>query len=55
LIAPTTYPEKKLTISMRLKEYLLLAKMRLTFLVVISAVTGYFMQDKWSLMNFGFS
>ncbi len=32
---------------MRLKEYLLLAKMRLTFLVVISAVTGYFMQDKW--------
>lgn len=31
---------------MRLKEYALLAKMRLTFLVVISAVTGYFMQDE---------
>lgn len=31
---------------MRLKEYTLLAKPRLSFLVVISAVTGYFMQDE---------
>jgi protoheme IX farnesyltransferase len=60
LIAPTTYPEKKLTIAMRLKEYFLLAKMRLTFLVVISAVTGYFMQDEmvmneiWILIAGGF-
>lgn len=45
---------------MRLKEYALLAKMRLTFLVVISAVTGYFMQDEiivseiWILIAGGF-
>lgn len=31
---------------MRLKEYTLLAKPRLSFLIVISAVTGYFMQDE---------
>lgn len=31
---------------MRLKEYAVLAKFRLSFLVVISAVTGYFMQDE---------
>lgn len=45
---------------MRLKEYALLAKMRLTFLVVISAVTGYFMQNEivmseiWILIAGGF-
>jgi len=60
VIAPATYPEKKLTLSMRLKEYALLAKMRLTFLVVVSAVTGYFMQDQiianeiWILVAGGF-
>lgn len=31
---------------MRLKEYAILAKFRLSFLVVISAITGYFMQDE---------
>ncbi|MBX7093528.1 MAG: heme o synthase [Flavobacteriales bacterium] len=41
-----------MSIALRFREYIILTKFRLSFLVVISAITGYLMADKFILNDF---
>jgi heme o synthase len=53
LIAQESYTgTNRLSLSLRIREYAVLTKLRLSFLVVVSAVTGYLMADTFSGMQF---
>jgi len=53
LIAQQTYTTPdRLTFMLRLREYAVLTKLRLSFLVVVSAITGYLMADTFAGVDF---